>query len=89
MNTWERALTDEQREKLEALRARHCKVEAVFVAADAAKGIEAHVRLSVMVDSLQLAFRNEAHDIRVGFDALCHDAMVKLTLPEPPRELLD
>lgn len=86
---WEDELTPEQRERLAGLRARKCQVEAVFVPADAPKGIAAHARFTVTIDSVLLALRNEPRDLRAAFDALSHDAMVKLTLPESTRPSLD
>ncbi|PYE53830.1 hypothetical protein [Deinococcus yavapaiensis] len=85
VETWEAALSDEQRERLAALRARKCRVEAVFVSADEQNGIPAHVRLSAVIDHVLLAVQHEQNDIGAAFDVLYLEVETKLTLPDSSR----
>ncbi|PYE50975.1 hypothetical protein [Deinococcus yavapaiensis] len=66
--------TDDQRERLASLRARKCRVEAVFVRGDKAYGIPPHLRLSLTAARVLIFVQYEPHDVRAAFDALYDDS---------------
>lgn len=83
VNNWESALTPEQREQLAALRARKCRVEALFVPGNAAFERPSMLRLSVIVDHLLLASQDEEYSVASAFDAVYKEAIQRLMLPQP------